>query len=433
MKRCDGVHRREFLRVGALSAFGLSLADALRLRAATGSQRSLRNCILIWLDGGPSHLDTFDPKPDAPAEVRGPFQAIATAVAGIRVCEHFPNLAREAGRLCIIRSMTSRLGEHNLGRHYLLTGYQPSPVLNHPSIGSVVAHCRESRSVLPPYIAVPNVSQQGRNGFLPVSTAPFAVGGDPSRPDFRVRDLEAPRELTGERLERRRDFVAAFDRLSRQVEENPYSRERDAAFAQAYGLIASNEARAAFNLRAERPNLRQRYGMHRLGQSCLLARRLVEAGCSFVTVTDDGWDTHVNLYTRLREGFTGGRVGKIPRLDQAMSALLADLNDRGMLSQTLVVVMGEFGRTPKMNTRAGRDHWPRAFSVVLAGGGVRGGQVIGASDGRGESVAERPVTPADLAATVYTLLGLDPSRELHTPDGRPIRLSTGQVVRECLD
>ncbi len=432
MRRCDGVSRREFLRIGGLAALGLTLADAFRLRARAANPPRLANCILIWLDGGPSHLDTFDLKPDAPAEVRGDFRPSATRVPGIQICEHFTGLAQHMDKVCLIRSMTSDLGEHNFGRHYLLTGYRPSPVLEYPSYGAVAAEVRGGRPTLPDYIAIPHVSREAGNGYLPGNRRPFMVGGDPSRPEFRVRDLDGPPELTAARLDRRREFLADFDRLSRQIEENPHRAERDAQFEQAYRLIASPAARQAFDLTREAPAARQRYGMHRVGQSCLLARRLIEAGCPFVTVTDEGWDTHQQIYRALREGYVGGRVGKMPCLDQGLSALLTDLSNSGLLRDTLVVVMGEFGRTPKLNTSAGRDHWPRAFSLLLAGAGVRGGQVIGQSDPRGESPARRPVTPADLAHTIYRLLGIDADRELHTADGRPVAVAQGQIIQECL-
>ncbi len=443
MRRCDGIDRREFLRVGSLAALGLGelgelgVAGALRLRAETpapGKDR-LTNCILIWLDGGPSHLDTFDLKPDAPAEVRGEFKPIATNVTGVQICEHFKRLAGHMDKVCLIRSMASELGEHNFGSHYLLTGYKPSPVLEYPSYGAVIAQSRGKTGALPPYIAVPryaSVAGPG-NGYLPAATRPFAVGGDPSKPDFRVRDLEMPAGLDGARLERRRDFLAGIDRLSREIEADAFRRDRDAYFEQAYRLVLSPDVKKAFAVTDEPAGLRQRYGMTRLGQSCLLARRLLQAGCPFVTVTDSGWDTHQNIYRELKEGYVGGYVGRIPLLDQALAALLDDLSERGLLKETLVVVMGEFGRTPKLNTAGGRDHWPRAFSVLLAGAGVKGGQVVGASDPRGEAVAERPVTPTDLARTIYTLLGIDPEREFHTSDGRPVRVSPGgAVVSECL-
>lgn len=425
--------RRDVLRVGGLTALGLGLTDVLRLRAHSPQPRRMPNCVLIWLDGGPSHLDTFDLKPDAPAEVRGDFRPVETNVAGIRICEHFTQLARQIDRCCILRSLTSDLGEHNFGRHYLLTGYRPSPVLQYPSLGAVVSECRPGEGVLPPYIGVPRLFREAGAGYLAGGNRPFEVGGDPSRVDFRVRDLEPPAGFTATRLEQRRQFLNDFDRLGEQVADEALRRERDSAFDRAYRLIFSQAARRAFDLGQESQATRQRYGGHRLGQSCLLARRLIEAGCPFVTVNDEGWDTHQTISRALREGFPGGRDGKIPRLDQALSALLADLADRRLLQDTLVIVMGEFGRTPKLNTAGGRDHWPRAFSILLAGGGVRGGQVVGASDARGEAPAQRPVTPADLARTLYTLLGIDPDRELHTSDGRPVAVNAGgQVIRECL-
>jgi hypothetical protein len=431
MRRCDGITRREFLRVGSLSALGLSLTQALRLRAAQPAARKLPNCILIWLDGGPSHLDTFDLKPAAPEEVRGPFKPIDSKVPGMQVCEYFGNLAKHTDQVCLIRSMTSELGEHNFGSHYLLTGYKPSPVLDYPSYGSVVAHARPGKHRLPPYIAVPNFSPYAGNGFLPAACRPFAVGGDPSQPQFKVSDLEGP--VTSARLERRRDFLAGLDQLSRQIEDSSSRKERDAHFEQAYRLILSADARHAFDVSAEKSAVRERYGNQRLGQSCLLARRLVEAGCPFVTVTDATWDHHTNIFRALKEGYAGGSNGKMIQLDQALTALLEDLEERGLLKETLVVVMGEFGRTPKLNTSAGRDHWPRAFSVLLAGAGIKGGQVVGKSDSRGEAPAERPVTPADLARTIYHLLGIDADMELRTGDGRPVPVnSSGTVVSECL-
>jgi hypothetical protein len=433
MRRCDGIDRREFLRIGGLSALGLGLADVLRLRA-TAAPGPHRNCILVWLDGGPSHLDTFDLKPDAPEEVRGPFQPIPTKVAGIQISEHFHRLATTMDKVCLIRSMTSELGEHNLGSQYLLTGYKPSPVLEYPTFGAVAAHVRGGRTALPPFIAVPEYARVAGSGhgYLPPATRPFAVGGDPSRPDFRVRDLDPPSDLDADRLLRRRDFLSALDEFHRAAEGGAVPRDHDAYVEQAYRLVLSPVVKQSFDLARESTEVRNRYGRSRVGQSCLLARRLVEAGCPFVTVTDTGWDSHAQIYRQLKEGFVGGSAGKVPILDQALAALLTDLNDRGLLATTLVLVMGEFGRTPKLNTNAGRDHWPRAFSVLLAGGGVRGGQVVGASDARGEVPADRPVTPADLARTVYMLLGIDPDLELHTRDGRPVRVAVGKIVRECV-
>ncbi len=417
----------------------------LRLRSA-GAASALgtakaKNCILIWLDGGPSHLDMFDPKPDAPAEVRGPFETLQTKLPGITFSEMMPNCAQRADQLAIVRSVTSPLGEHNFGTHYMLSGYRPTPVLEYPAFGCVTAHLRPTGGVLPDHVAVPNFRVGGANfsgnGFLPTTVQPFAVGGDPAKPDFSVRDLSGFPEVTAQRLQRRRAFLAAVDGfqhgMEQQLEQNPG--DIDPQFEQAFRLATSPQAKAAFNLQEEDSRTRAAYGPRTIGQSCLLARRLVERGVPIVTVNNTGWDTHQDLYTRLKEGYTGAKVpvGLVPNLDQAIGALLDDLRERGLLDETLVVVMGEFGRTPKLNTSGGRDHWPRVFSVALAGGGVSGGQVIGASDAVGESPAERPITPADLTATIYRLLGIDPRTELHTSDGRPVRLvQDGQAIEELV-
>ncbi len=445
-RRCDGITRRDLLRVGGLTALGTGLVDLLALRRASGqasadrsSPQRARNCILIWLDGGPSHLETFDPKPDAPREVRGPLESIATSLPGIQVSECLPQIARRMERLAIVRSLTSPLGEHNFGTHYLLTGYRPTPVLEYPSFHAVAAHVRGAGGVLPDNIAVPDYAVGGSSfsgsGFLPAQTKPFPVGGDPARPDFGVRDLDFYRGLDVTRLKRRREFLERLDRFRRAMDSSADPPE-DPEFAQAYRLITSREARQAFDLAQEPPQVRQRYGNRTVGQSCLLARRLIERGVPFVTVNHRGWDTHQDLYTRLKEGYTGAQVpvGLIPTLDTALAALLDDLADRGLLDETLIVVMGEFGRTPKLNTDGGRDHWPRVFSALLAGGGIPGGQVIGASDAVGESPADRPVTPADLVCTMYTLLGIDPRQELRTGDGRPVRLTPegSQAISELI-
>jgi len=436
--RCDGVIRRDFIRIGSLTALGLGLAHWFNrsASAAVGNAKA-KHCILIWLDGGSSHLETFDLKPDAPQEVRGPLLPISTSVPGIQVCESFPGLASRIKHAAIVRSMTSPLGEHNLGTHYLLTGYPPTPALEYPAIGSVVAHLDKETRTLPKHIAVPNFGVGGQrisgNGYLPKAVRPFEVGGNPAQADFRVQDLDFYPGFDGQRIDRRRQYLEALDRFSRGVDES--SEPPAKPLEQAYRLIASPEAKAAFDLSKESAETRAKYGPRTIGQSTLLARRLIEAGVPFVTVNYPGWDTHQNLYTQLKEGYTGAKqpVGLIPSLDLALSALVDDLVDRGLLDETLIVVMGEFGRTPKLNTQGGRDHWPRVFSVLLAGGGVPGGRVIGASDATGESPKDRPLTPADLAATIFTLLGIDPQQLLHTADGRLVHVSRdGKVVRELI-
>ncbi len=438
--RRDGVSRRDFVRVGGLSALGLGLSDLLAMRrqsAAADAQARpagmARNCVLIWLDGGPGHLETFDLKPDAPKEVRGPLDAIPTAVPGIVLSECLSKTAAAMKDVAVIRSMTSPLGEHNFGTHFLLTGYRPTPVLEYPSFSSTAAFLHRGEGVLPSHVAVPDYRVGGAKfsgrGFLPPEVTPFSLGSDPAKGGFSVRDLNVFRGLDLSRLTRRREFVRQLNVFSQSLDSDdgtvPQAVRENSDFEQAWRIVSSPEARQAFDLDKEPPATRNRYGRKTVGQSCLLARRLLERGVPFVTVNYRGWDTHRDLYTRLKEGYSGARtpVGLIPSLDLALTGLMSDLRERGLFEETLIVVMGEFGRTPKLNTHGGRDHWPRVFSVALAGGGVRGGQVIGASDSTGESPADRPVTPSDLVRTIYTLLGLDPDSTLHTADGRPVRLA----------
>jgi hypothetical protein len=439
-KRCDGVTRRDSLKVGGLAALGCGMMDLLRRRAAAAQDAPPRatSCILLWLDGGPSHLDTFDPKSGAPAEVRGEFQPIPTSVPGVHLSELLPHTAEMMRHVAIIRSVTSPLGEHNFGTHYLLTGFRPTPALDYPSHAAVVAHLQSAAGDLPPSIAVPNIRVGGAKfkpeGYLPGAAAPFEVGGDPSQPDFRVRDLDPFSGVTDLRIERRREYLQRLEQFRRKT-DGAKDLPPDPVFEQAYRMMTSASARKAFDLSEETDATKDRYGRRTIGQSCLLARRLVERGVPFVTVNNPGWDTHENAFTRLKEGYTGAvnPVGLVPSLDMAFAALVRDLAERGLLDETLIVVMGEFGRTPKLNTAGGRDHWPRVFSVAMAGAQIPGGQVVGESDAMGESPKDRPVTPADLAATIFTLLGIDPHTTLHTPDGRPVHVTSGgEAIGELL-
>ena len=443
---CDGIRRREFVRLGGLAAFGLgscvlpSLADSANAREATGRrQAKAKRCILIWLDGGPSHLETFDLKPNAPAEVRGPFQPIRSSVTGEHICELMPRTAGLLNRVALVRSVTSNLGEHNFAAHYLLSGYKPTPALEYPAYGCVVAKLRGGDPVLPRHVAVPSFRVGGANfsghGFLPASYAPFAVGGDPAKPKFQVQHLDFFPGVDGGRVDRRREFLQQLDDFARSADEGDAPATANPQFEQAYRLATSAQAKEAFRLEDEPQKVRNKYGPRTVGQSCLLARRLIERDVAVVTVNNPGWDTHENVYTRLKEGYTGAKVpvGLVPSLDLALSALIEDLIERGLFDDTLVVVMGEFGRTPKINTAGGRDHWPRVFSVLLAGGGIPGGQIIGASDATGEGPSARPVTPSDLAATIYTLLGIDPRDTLTTADGRPVQINRdGTPLKELV-
>lgn len=419
-------NRRQFLstgvKAGVLSALGLGMADYFALAEASAAgvdSGKATSVVLVWLGGGPSHLDTWDPKPDAPAEIRGEFGAVEGKASGVRLTEHLPLLAAQTDKLAVVRSVTTGEAAHERGTHVMMTGFAPIPGFGVPSVGAVAARFLSPRGALPPYIAVPGPVLYGGAGFLGAALDPFAPGGDPNSPNFRVRDLDLPDGMTLERMDRRRSLREAVDTsFARLDKASDRSRAVDSFYKRAYGLLASTEARAAFDLNQEKAPVRDAYGRTQLGQSLLLARRLVEGGVRFVTVQSGGWDTHSGAFGYLRSG-------PLPTLDRALSAFLKDLADRGLLEKTLVVVMGEFGRTPVINRDGGRDHHARCFSMALAGGGVRGGQVVGASDARGFEPAERPVRPEDVSATIYRALGIDYTESLTSPEGVRITLSRG--------
>jgi len=425
------------LRSGLFGVCGLGLVDLLRLRSLSvemglKTTGRARNCILIWLAGGASHIDTFDPKPEAPADVRGEFKPIDTSVPGVKISEVFPILARSMDRVTLIRSITSPEADHDRAAHHLLTGYRPMPALVYPSYGSVVAKTRETgRSGLPPYVAIPDAPLFSSSGYLTPAYDPFAVSGDPNQDGFRVSNLTPPDRVTLDRLRRRKSMVKSLDDFSRDVSPTALTASRDQFAEQAYDLLTSTAAQSAFRIGDEPDFVRQRYGRTPAGQSCLLARRLIEAGVSFVTLNDRGmgplgWDTHQQNFPTIKNTLA-------PPLDQGLSALIADLEERGLLDDTLVVMVGEFGRTPKINNNAGRDHHGRANCALLAGGGMPRGLVRGKPAPRPEAPADRPVTPADLAATLYGSLGIDPNLQFESPDGRPIRLvDNGRTPRELL-
>jgi hypothetical protein len=412
-----------------LTAFGLGLDDLFRLRSLAGGPGGARpskvkHCILVWMAGGPSHIDTFDPKPDAPSDVKGEFKPINTAVPGLQISEVFPKLAKVMDRVTLVRSVTSPEADHDRAAHHLLTGYRPSPALVYPSFGSVVSKTiEEARGAMPTYVAMPDAPIFASSGYLTPAYDPFAVGGDPSQEGFRVSNLTPPDAVTLERLNRRRGMVKRLDGFGRDVAATSLVTSRDQFADRAYDLLTSSKAQAAFKIGDETPEMRQAYGRNTFGQSCLLARRLVQAGVSFVTINNRGagqlqWDTHADNFKRIKDTLA-------PSLDQGLATLLDDLKRLGLLDETLVLVMGEFGRTPKINPMAGRDHHGRANSALLAGAGIPQGAVIGKTDAKADSPVDRPVTPSDLAATVYTALGIDPNYQFETPDGRPIRLVEG--------
>ncbi len=426
-RNCAGVRRRDCLKLGLTAALGAGFVDLLRLRGAAASgaaslPRSAQSCILVWLDGGPTHYETFDPKPLAPQEIRGEFFPIDTRIPGVQFSEHLPSLAAIADKLAIVRSIRHDQGNHGAGNHYLMTGAPPripvgcgAFVSFHPSLGSVTAHQRGSRNGLPAYFSLPQMSRSGGPNFLGAQFAPFVVPNDPNSSSFRVRDVALPRGLEQERFDRRRSLRAEVDQLPR------FSRQAgdpvgavDEYYQRGYELIASQEAQAALDIHREPESVRERYGRNSFGQRALLARRLVEAGVPFITLYEGGWDHHRDLFASCRK--------RLPEFDRTLAALIEDLNERGLLDETLVVVLGEFGRTPKINKDAGRDHWSNAMSVLFAGGGTPGGIVVGATDPQGYSAVDRVLSPENFAATIYRKLGIDPNMILYTPQGRPAHL-----------
>ncbi len=443
--RCDGVTRRNFIRVGGLTALGLGMTQLSHLQRVTAAnpvskhkvQTKAKSCILIWLDGGASHLDTFDPKPTSPAEVRGPFESINSSIPGVRVSEHLPQTAKLLDQFALIRSVTSPFGVHNFAVQYLMTGNKPTPAIEYPAMASVVSQLQKGGGILPSNIAIPHLISRDAatigNGFLPSNTKPFSLGSDPGKAGYKVRDLDFYQGLDIARLDRRRQIVSAMNQFGEL--QSQADGPNDSDLERAYSIIASKEAKSAFDLTEESASMREQYTVdpranvhdsNNIGQQCLLARRLIERGVPFVTVNNTGWDNHLDLATYANRHPGDPRSAShalVPGLDKALTALVSDLSARGMLDETLVLVMTDFGRTPKINSTGGRDHWPNCFSVAMVGGGVRGGQVIGESDAMGEFVKDRPVSPADLSATIYTLLGIDPTLELKTPDGRPIRVT----------
>ncbi|MFN3650666.1 MAG: DUF1501 domain-containing protein [Armatimonadota bacterium] len=423
-RNCEGVSRRDFLKAGALTAFGLSLADYFHLRSAAAAAAPKADAvILLWMAGGPSHLDSFDPKPEAPAEIRGEFSAIPTKVDGIQVSEHLSRTAQVMDRVALVRSLTSNIAAHEQASQYLMTGYRPLPTLEYPSYGSVVAKELGVRNDLPPYVAIPGIGRGGQSGFIGAGYNAFTVP-DPSARNFQVQDIRPPAVVDDARLQRRRAFTDRMNGRFAGGFPDDNVRSVDTFYEQAYDLVTSPSAKKAFDIDAEPQSVREAYGSTTCGQGALLARRLVEGGARFVTVQKGGWDTHQNNFNSLSQRL-------LPELDQAYSALLNDLSDRGMLDRTLVVLMGEFGRTPRINGRGGRDHWSRCRFVAFAGAGIRGGQAIGRSDAEGGVPAERPVSVEDVATTLYSALGVDYRKQYVTPTGRPIHLAqNGSVIRE---
>jgi hypothetical protein len=432
---CEGASRRDCLKLGLGALFGGGLAHALRLRAGESSPAmQAKSCILIWMDGGPTHYETLDPKPDAPSELRGEFKPIHSKVPGLQLSEHLTRLAKIADDLAVVRSIRHDQGNHGAGNHYMMTGAPPripvgcgAFVSFHPSLGSVTAAERGAPAGLPAYFSMPEMSRSGGPNFLGAKYAPFVVSDNPNAADFRVRDVALPRGLSGERFLERCDQRAEVDRFQRFLDKQAADPAvaLDDHYKQAHDLMRSREAQAAFDIGREPDRVRDAYGRTSFGQRALLARRLVEAGVPFITLYEGGWDHHTKLFESLRK--------RLPSWDQVVAALVTDLRQRGLLQSTLVIALGEFGRTPQINKDAGRDHWSNAMSVLFAGGGTPGGQVVGATDKKGYAAVERVLSPENFASTVYAKLGIDPGKILYTPQGRPTHVvSDPTPIRELM-
>jgi hypothetical protein len=434
VQTCDGMTRRDFVQVGTLGAMGLSISEWNRLQAAGAvDPQSDVNGIMIFNLGAPSQLDTWDMKPHAPAEIRGPFQPIATSAPGVTISELFPGMARHADKIAFLRSIYhTAAAVHDTGHQMMQTGRLFTGGLESPHVGSVLGFLKGRKTDLPASVILPekmgptggNLPHGQEAGFLGKQHEPFVLNADPSAKDFRVPDLLPPTELPVVRTDRRRRLRDVVDSTVRDFEASPQARQMDASFEQAYRLMTSVQAREAFDLSQESDALRDKYGRNRFGQSLLLARRLIERGVRFVTVNtfltvfnEITWDIHGSVPFTSIEGM---KKTVAPVFDQGVAALLDDLGERGLLKNTIVPVLAEFGRTPKINPAGGRDHWPQCWTVWFAGGPFRGGQVIGSSDEIGGTPADRPTTTAEAVASIYKALGVDLEHELPGPQGRPV-------------
>ena len=427
-----GRSRREFLYVGLVGGLGLTLGNYLGLNQARGEIKQYasaegvaKSIIHIFLPGGLSAQESFDPKPYAPIEYRGPFGTIKSALEGELFSEHIPEIAKVANKLTIVRSMTHGEAAHERGTHNMFTGYRPSPAIQYPSMGSVVSHEFGPRNNLPPYVCVPRMENPyAGSGYLSSAYGPFSLGSDPNRKNFTVRDLNMPEGVDEARFSRRKSILAVVDDHFRKLEKSDALDAMDSFYQHAYSLISSKQAREAFNIAAEPEPIKEEYGKNGAGMRLLMCRRLVEAGVRFVSTTYGGWDHHTNL--------AGDFKNQMPTFDKALAALIIDLERRGLLATTLVMVTTEFGRTPKINKDNGRDHWPRVFSIALAGGGIKKGQIYGASDATAAEPAKDPLSVEDLATTIYKQLGIVADKELMAPGGRPVEIVDGGKVVEAL-
>jgi hypothetical protein len=427
----NGVDRRGFLTVGAIGGLGLSLGDYFRMQAVHGAEAApareatAKSVIYIYLPGGYAHQETFDPKPFAPVDYRGPLGSIESVVPGVRLGEVLPHTAKVADKLAICRSMTHGEAAHERGTHNMFTGYRPSPALQYPSFGSVISHEYGPRENLPPYVCIPNQPNEfAGSGYLSSAYSAFSLGADPADGNFKVRDLNLPQGIDAARFDKRRKMLDVVNAHFRDKEKSDALDALDSFYQRAYGLISSAKAQEAFDLAHESDEIKNEYGKNQAGMRMLLARRLVESGVRFVTLTYGGWDHHDNIAANMKR--------QAPAFDQGFATLIRDLDRRGLLDSTLVCVGTEFGRTPKINPTAGRDHWPKVYSIVMAGGGIKGGIVHGSSNATASEPEDDPLTVEDWATTVYDRLGIDARKELMAPGARPIEIVDGGTVRTDL-
>ena len=433
-RTCDGVSRRSFLQVGSLGIGALTLPNLLRYQAQaaeSGRPANKKSVILVWLAGGPSHLDMYDLKPHAPAEFRGEFSPIRTNVSGIEISEHLPLQAGIMDKLAIVRSAFHTNAGHGMGSQWMLTGYQPTLEVNnniYPAIGSIVAKTNGPNDpALPAYVNLPNPLSFGKAAYLGASYNPFCPESDPNSDGFQVRNLKLPGRVDLARLEERRGLLDSLDHVRRDIDLNGDIEGLDTFYRDALQMVTNDKAIKAFDIKQEDAKLREAYGRNDLGQSCLLARRLVEAGVTFVAIqAGGGWDTHGDNFKQLKDNL-------LPKYDRAVTSLVQDLFDRGMQNDVLVISFGEFGRTPRINAGAGRDHWPGAMSVLYAGGGLKMGQVIGATSDKAEYPITKPYSPGCVLSTMYHTLGIDFKHPFYDSGKRPLPiLSEGQPIEELI-
>ena len=434
---CEGFHRRDFLKIGAAGALGLTLPQILQLEALAKRNRSSSKAkadavILVWQAGGPSHLDTWDPKPDAPEGIRGEYKPINTSAKGVQISEHLPKIAKVADKISIVRSLYHTIPSHGTATVWMTTGNKPTPALQYPALGSITAKMLSTTPGAPPFVSFGQMRRgTGLAGYLGTAYNPFIIEGRASTrkgraSSMRVRGIQLPNGFTLEQLKDRDELRKGFEKTFRQLDkEADLIDGMDAYHRQALEILRSDKTKKAFDLDKEKETIRNSYGLDTFGQGLLTARRLVEAGVRFVTITTGGWDTHNQNFDRLKKR-------NLPPLDRSVSALINDLSQRGMLDRTVVMVAGEFGRTPKVNKKSGRDHWARSMAMMIAGGGFKQGYVHGSTDNNGMAPATQACRPDDVAATLFHQLGIDPKAELMTPSNRPIQLFREGTVIEKL-